>query len=289
MPELPEVETIRRQLATVLEGKKIRAVEVRLPKLIKGSAVLFKKHVVGAAITEVRRRAKLLIFGLSNGCSIIVHLKLTGQLIYQKKKVVAVGGHPIKDGHKNLPHRYTHLIVTFTDGGQLFFNDLRQFGYWKLVKTAELEKLFQEGTFGPEPLDEAFTLDVFRALLARRRTTNIKPLLMDQSFIAGVGNIYATEACFYAGVKPTRPASQLKPAEIAKLFTALKTILRQAIAKQGASADTYVDAYGQPGEYVPFLKVYGRGGQPCGRCGTTIQSISLGGRGTTFCPHCQPR
>jgi len=287
MPELPEVETIRRQLYSELKKKKITGIEIRLPRLVRGSVLSFKKGVLGSTVTDVRRRAKILILHLSNGFSIIIHLKLTGQLIYKKKNKVKIGGHPIKDGDKDLPNKYTQAIFIFKDGSKLFFNDLRKFGYFRLAKTTDLETMFQKEKFGPEPLDKRFTLEVFQALLNKKKITKIKPLLMDQTFMAGLGNIYATEACFEAGIKPTRPAGLLKPAKVIVLFKAVKRILLEAIKKQGSSSNTYVDAYGQPGGYVPLLKVYGRKGRPCRRCRTKIKSINLAGRGTAYCPKCQ--
>lgn len=287
MPELPEVETIRRQLNAALKRRTIAQVDIRLAKTIKTPVRSFTRNVRGATITEVRRRAKLLVFVLQNGWSILVHLKMTGQLIYRKGSKMAVGGHPIRGGTTDLPNRYTHIILSFTDGGRLFFNDLRRFGYWKLVRTDGLLSLFRTMPYGPEPLADDFTLPLFRDLLARKKKARIKPLLMDQAFVAGVGNIYAAEMCFAAGIRPTRTVGSLTPKETSRLFRALKKILSTAVAKQGTSADRYVDAYGQPGAYVPLLKVYGRQGQPCLRCGTVIKAISLAGRGTTFCPHCQ--
>ncbi len=287
MPELPEVETIRRELARVLIGKKITQVIVNLSKAVRGSVAVFRKKISGAKIKSVGRRAKLAIFSLSNGYSFVVHLKMTGQLIYQRQKVLKVGGHPIKDGTRDLPNKFTRVIFHLADGGTLFFNDVRKFGFLQLMPTAELENFFKRNKYGPEPLSDNFTFSVFLSLLKKKRATKIKPLLIDQTFIAGVGNIYATEICFYARLNPSRTVGSLKPREVKKLYRGLKSILKNAVNKKGTSMNNYVDAYGQSGNYVSSLKVYGRKGESCPRCGATIKNIILGGRGTTYCPRCQ--
>lgn len=286
MPELPEVETIRRELARELRDRRIRRVDIRLVKMIRGSAAAFRKKVSGARIITVSRRAKLLVFNLSNGQSFVVHLKMTGQLIYQHRSVMKVGGHPIKNGTIGLPNKYSHIIFYFAGGGTLYFNDQRQFGYIQLHATRHLDRFFHDQGYGPEPLSPAFTAVWFQRVL-QHKTTRIKQLLMDQTFVAGIGNIYATEACFYARIRPTRPAGSLSAAAAKKLHRGILLILKSAVRQQGASADNYVDAYGQPGKYVPFLQVYGREGEACLRCRTTIKNIVLGGRSTTYCPHCQ--
>ncbi len=287
MPELPEVETVRSQLATVITKKKIKDINIRMSKLIKSPLAQFKRVVIGSEIRTVKRRAKILIIELKNAHSILVHLKMTGQLIFKSKNKITGGGHPIKDGTKDLPNKYSHIFFVFTDGTKLFFNDLRQFGYMKLVKTNELPAVFEKLKFGPEPMNKEFTYQVFEKLLNNKKNSKIKPLLMDQTFISGIGNIYAIESCFAAGIKPTRRVGTLTKIEKKKLYQNLMRILKLAVKKQGTSAKNYVDAYGQPGKYVPFLKIYGRKGEPCLKCKTIIKSIHLGGRGTTFCPQCQ--
>jgi len=289
MPELPEVETIRRQLDSVLRKKKITGIEIRLPKLIKGPFFNIKKIVTWVTVERIIRRAKLLIVQLSNSYSLIIHLKMTGQLIYKHVGQLKIGGHPIKGGANDLPNKFTQAIFTFSDSSKLFFNDIRKFGYFRLIQTNNLDDLFRKENFGPEPLDDAFTLEVFKRLLSRRKKAKIKQLIMDQTQIAGLGNIYATEVCFYAGIRPTRVAGRLSKKEQEKLFNSIIDILKNAVKKQGTSSNTYVDAYGQPGKYVPLLRVYGRKGESCYKCKTTIKSINLGGRGTTFCPKCQRR
>jgi len=270
MPELPEVETIRRQLNKKIKGKKIKTVEVRLRKLVKYPLSRFKKIVEGAKIKDVKRRAKLLIIELSNGYSLVIHLKLSGQLIF-----------------KGQPNKHTHLIYYFADGSYLLHNDLRQFGFVKVIPQKELADFLAKEKFGPEPLTKEFTLRLFQKLLNRRKNAKIKPLLMNQNFIAGIGNLYADEILFFAKVLPTRKVSTLKSEEIRRIYQGIKKILPLAIKRRGASADTYVDTEGEKGSYLPLVKVYRREGQPCYICGTKIKRIKIGARSAYFCPKCQ--
>ncbi|MDD5625705.1 MAG: bifunctional DNA-formamidopyrimidine glycosylase/DNA-(apurinic or apyrimidinic site) lyase [Patescibacteria group bacterium] len=277
MPELPEVETIKNQLADKIIGKKIIKVEIRLAKLIKGvSTPFFKNKLKNAIIQNVSRRAKLLIIKISNGYSLLIHLKLTGQLIFMDHET------------DSMEHqKYTHLIYHFSDKSALIYNDLRQFGYVKLVKTADLEKIFEQEKYGPEPLKKDFTLKKFQEILFKKLRLKIKPLLMDQSFIAGIGNIYAQEACFCAKILPTRTVKSLSEKEIKNLYHCLISILKQAIKDKGSSVENYVDASGNKGIYVLKLKVYGRENLKCFRCQSKIEKMVLAGRGTYYCPNCQ--
>ncbi|MDD5289752.1 MAG: bifunctional DNA-formamidopyrimidine glycosylase/DNA-(apurinic or apyrimidinic site) lyase [Patescibacteria group bacterium] len=295
MPELPEVETIKLELNKVLRNKKIKAVVLNLPKQVHGDRKKFLKVVVGAKIKAVGRRAKTLIITLKNKKYLIFHLKMTGQLIYQGNRgdqgdqgdqggKLYGGGHPIKQDLKNLPNKFSHVIFNFSDGSHLFFNDTRQFGWVKLVEEKELANMSAE--YGPEPLEKNFTPEYFSDFLARRATA-IKPLLMEQKFIAGLGNIYAAEACFCAGISPKRSANKIKPKEIKKLYNCIKKILKLAIAKKGTSADNYVDAFGRQGNMINYLKVYGRKGKKCFRCGALLHEIRQGSRATVFCGKCQ--
>ena len=225
MPELPEVETIRRQLNELIAGKKIAKVQVSLPKMVKLSLNKFKKIVVGAKINCIARRAKILIFELSNSWSLLVHLKLSGRLIFRKK------GEKLQEQDT----KWNHLIYYFSDGSRLFHNDLRQFGYVKAVKSDELADFFVKEKFGPEPLDQDFTLDDFVAILQRRPKIKIKQFLMDPQNIAGIGNIYSDEILFYAQVHPLRRAQDLKQDEIKKIFDGIKKILPEAYKFRGSS------------------------------------------------------
>lgn len=287
MPELPEVETIRRELHTALKGRKIKRVDISLPKIVKVPAVTFRRHVVGGSVTAVHRRAKLLLVHLSTGWTIIIHLKMSGQLIWQPKKGrLRIGGHPIPGGALNLPNRYSH--VTFRmNGGTLFFNDQRQFGFLKLLKTADLNNWLISQGYGPEPLSSEFTPSIFDSLLKKHPKKKIKPMLLDQTVIAGLGNIYTDEALHFARVRPTRRVSTLRSVERHGLYRGIQHVLNLAIRHRGTSADKYLTASGQAGQMQKYLKVYSRGGRPCRRCGGTIKKIVLTGRGTHFCPRCQ--
>lgn len=274
MPELPEVETIKNQLQEKIVGKKIKAIEVNLPKLVQGMRLEeFKKRIVGAKVEKIVRRAKLLVIELSSGYSLLIHLKLTGRLIFRKN---------IEKGDEK-----SYFIYEFTDRTYLLHHDFRQFGWVRLIKTLELEKYFQEEGFGPEPLDKNFTLEKFKELLSKRPRQRIKPLLMDQTFLAGVGNVYAQESCWGAKILPTRIVKTLNEKEISDLYHYLIKVLKESIKYRGSSIDAYVDVEGEAGEYVPHLKVYNREGGRCYRCGEKIKKITLAGRGTYFCPNCQ--
>jgi len=270
MPELPEVETIVRQLNAALKGKKIKSAKVSLSRLVKCPVKKFRKAVEGAVVKRIGRRAKMIIVGLSNGCSLVIHLKMTGQLI--------AGG---------TPGKHTHIIYEFAGGGRLIHNDLRRFGFVKVMPTAELDNFFAQEKFGPEPLEKSFTPRLFAGMLAGKKGKKIKPLLMDQKFISGVGNIYGDEILFFAGVLPERKAGSLSSEEIKKIYAGIKKILSLAVKKRGSSTDDYLDARGKKGDFVKFLKVYGREGEPCKKCGAEIRRLKIGGRSAHFCPRCQ--
>lgn len=293
MPELPEVETIRRQLFKEVVGKKIKEVELRLPKLAyfdgkRGDAKNFKKNSEGVVIEKADRAAKILILTLSNGYTLLVHLKMTGQLIYRAKNgETKRGGHPWPPDSVEVPNKWTHIIFKFSDGSVLYFNDLRQFGYMKLAPTIDLKEQKEIKKLGPEPFDRKFTPGLFSQMLKKRSKAKIKPLLMDQSFLSGVGNIYADESLHYAGILPTRPAGKIKPEEIKKLHIGINKILKKSIEKGGTSVDTYVTLSGGKGGYEKYLKVYGREGEKCFRCKGVIRRVKLGGRSAHFCPRCQ--
>ncbi len=277
MPELPEVETIKNQLKVKIKSKTIKKIEVKLSKMVRDtSVVFFKKMVVGIKIKNIERRAKLLIIHLNNGYSLVIHLKLSGQLVY----------YPSLEQKKE---KHTHLIYYFSDNSCLCHNDLRQFGYVKLIKTTDLEKFFQQQGLGPEPLDKSFTLKKFKELLNKRPNSKIKPLLINQSFIAGIGNIYAQEACWGAQILPIRLVKSLTEKEIKKLHHCLIKILKLAIKSKGTTAADahYIDAQGREGSYKSKLKVYQRQNKKCFRCSQKIKRIKLGGRGTSYCPGCQ--
>lgn len=262
-----------------MKGKTIKTVEVFLPKIVKADLKFFKKAVSGATIKDVRRRAKLLILELDNNYALAIHLKMSGQLVYIGRRTARYNGQKGK---------YTHLIYYFTDGSKLIHNDLRQFGYIKLIPSDKLKELLEKKeNYGPEPLNKDFTLKVFEGLLKKYPKKRIKPLLMDQTFLAGIGNLYADEILFASGVLPTRPTGQIKPAEVKKFYQNIKKILTLAIKHRGTSADLYIDAQGKKGNFLSKLKIYQREGKKCFRCGTKIKRIKINGRSAFFCPRCQ--
>ncbi len=287
MPELPEVETLRRGLAKTIVGKVIQKVEVKNVKTITpATPVDFEKIVKGKKIEKVERRAKVLVVHLSAGRFLFVHLKMTGQLIYQPKNGKAVyGGHPQPGGLDNLPNAFTQVIISFTDGTTLFFNDMRKFGWMRLGTLAEYEII--DGNLGPEPLGKKFSLAYFCDIIRKYPKRKVKQILLDQTLIAGIGNIYADESCFYAEVLPYRVAGTLKPGEVKKLHEGIGEILKLGIAKKGTSVDTYVQLDGKAGRMVKYLKVYNKKGQRCSRCGEVISKMILNGRGTHYCLGCQ--
>jgi formamidopyrimidine-DNA glycosylase len=284
MPELPEVETIRRDLIEKILNRKINTIELRLEKIVKNPALEFKKIINNNEFTNISRRGKLLIFHLKTGEFLLVHLKMTGQLIFRDHKQTIAGGHSEKNMTLDVPNKYSHVIFSFKNKSQLFFNDLRQFGYLKIVNQKELKQITEK--FGPELIDENFTFTKFEKLLHNRKR-NIKAFLLDQTALAGIGNIYADEILFKSQILPTRNLSTLTKNEIKTLFKNIKKILTLAITHRGTTFNNYVDSNGNKGGFLKFLKVYNRSGQKCLNCQNEIQKTKIAGRGTNFCPHCQ--
>lgn len=268
MPELPEVETLKRGLEDRIKDKIIKNIEVDTAKLTNVPLKVLNQKVKNQKIKSVSRRAKVLILALSNDYNLLIHLKLTGQLV--------LGG---------LPNKFTHIIFNFTDGRRLFFNDMRKFGWLKLLNQEQLKKELAD--YGVEPLSKEFTLKKFKEILNKRKKAKIKQILLDQKLIAGIGNIYTDESCFYAKIRPMRIVKTLKPEEIKRLYEGIKKILKFAIDKKGTSADTYIQLDGSPGQMLKYLKVYGRKGEKCKRCPGIVKKIKLNGRGTHFCEKCQ--
>lgn len=284
MPELPEVETIRRDL-NLLRGARVRGVEVNKEKMVRGKPERFIKELKGLTVQRVARRGKLLIFLMNNEAALLVHMKMTGQLIYRDKKILRGGGHGIpKVKREELPNKHTHIVIAFGNGAKLFFNDMRQFGYMQLVSREELVKVLSR--YGVEPLGADFTREKLQQLLRGRKAT-VKNVLLDQRGVAGLGNIYVDELCFAARVRPMRRAAKVTAAETGKLQQAAVAVLKKSIAARGTTFSDYRDGLGGEGGFVKMLKVYGRAGQPCLRCKALLKRVKVGGRGTVYCPKCQ--
>jgi len=282
MPELPEVETIKRQLVDKVVGLTIENVLVNKPKLFVGNP----QKIIGLRVLRVMRRAKMIIIDLENDQHLLIHLKMSGQLIYADKFGQYGGGHPIPPSNIPVPNKFTHIIIEFSNGSKLYYNDIRQFGWIKILTKKKLEDELKK--LGPEPLTEEFTPEKFRENLFIHNKSKIKPTLMDQSVVAGVGNIYACEACFMARIDPRRQIKSLTTQEIKSLFCAIKKVLALAIKYRGTSADAYVTLEGRKGDYYNRRLVYNREGEQCpNNCGGKITKIMLAGRGTYFCPMCQ--
>jgi formamidopyrimidine-DNA glycosylase len=277
MPELPEVETIRIQLEKFLVGRKIIDVEVRSRKILADG----EENLLGRKIVGARRFGKVIVVDLDNGYSLLIHLKLTGQLLYQGL---------------DLPGKHTHVIFSLDSGKKLYFNDLRKFGWIKITKSKEVVADSFIGKLGPEPLVSTrgkppvgqahLTLEKFREILAKT-SRSIKVLLMDQAKISGLGNIYTNEALWLAGINPKRPSSSLSSSEAQKLYDAILKVLKQGLKWGGASDQAYLQPSGEEGKYQEHFLIYGRQGQFCSRCKNKIKKFSLGGRGTYVCPICQ--
>lgn len=280
MPELPEVENIRLQLEKYLVGHKIKNITVNHPKILEGDV----NSIQGKKILGVRRLGKLLVIDFNNASSLSCHVKMTGQLIYRGPNLPnppdispkIVGG---------VPGKHTHLIINLDKNGVLYYNDLRRFGWLKILPTEAVEKLDFVAKLGPEPLKELNRGNF--AFILRKSTKPIKNLLMDQSKIAGVGNIYANDALWLAKIDPKKPADKLSQSEEEKLLEAIEEVLKRGIKKGGASENNYVRPDGTEGSYQKHTLVYNRAHEPCKRCGTKIEKYVLGGRGTYWCPKCQ--
>jgi len=273
MPELPEVETIRQDMMKKVKGKKIESVEIKNEKNIRIiSPEQFKKKLKGRVIEDIQRRGKFLIIGLDSDDLLIFHLKLTGRLLFFP-------------GGEEEP-KYVRIVFTFTDKSRLFFADIRGFADVFLISRSDVETIPAIKNMGPEPLSPDFNPGKLKQILGGKRG-KIKPLLMDQSVIAGIGNIYSQEALYRAGIHPEREVSKLTEKEIEAIHRSLVDVLKEAIKYRGSSVDAYLDLNGKEGNYVPHLKIYGREGQICPRCGSSIKKKRVGGRGTYFCSRCQ--
>jgi len=307
MPELPEVENLRQGLEKYILGQKILSIKVSKPKLVSGKGTLRSpsKKKVSEFINEltkenfvgVDRRAKNLIFRLTNNKIILAHLKMTGQFIYLpapglrrqeagKSQEKVVGGHPIELSENKLPNKHSHIIFEL-ENGTLYYNDTRMFGY--VVYYPHISNLEEGGHFknlGLEPVSKSFTLKYFLECLKDRKS-RIKTVLMNQEIVTGIGNIYADESLFEAGINPVRPANTLTKTEIERLYNAIKRIINKAIKVGGSSVATYRLIDESRGNYAREHKVYGKHGKKCTKCNSTLKKILINTRTTVFCPNCQ--
>lgn len=321
MPELPEVETIRRGLEKKIIGLKIRRIEVLNPKSFQGNPNLLR----GKEILNIWRKAKILGVDLTGNISLLIHLKMSGQIILvgsrvkgvegsKNQKNILAGGHPTRDMLNKMPNKSTRVIFQLSYHSKpyvlskakgkvqqvsakissererswsLYFNDQRKFGWIKIVKTSDLNDDLFLKKLGPEPLEKSFTPEILKDNLLKHPKTLIKLALLDQSIVSGIGNIYACEACFNARIDPRKPTNQLTNNELTKLHQGIIDALNLSLQKGGSSKRHYINAAGEKGVFLDFAYVYDRQDQPCKVCLTKIEKITLGGRGTYFCPKCQ--
>lgn len=298
MPELPEVETVRRGLHERIIGRIIKAESHDTEKGFPNAAGDVKRFMIGARITDVRRRAKVLLIDLSTEYTLVIHLKMTGQLVWvddAHTPLTKEGGEQrFGAGHPNdsligaLPDKSTRVTITFEDGSNLYFNDQRKFGWMKLFPSVEVPNIDFMKKVGPEPLEDAFTAELFFERLQRRKNTTIKAAILDQTVLAGVGNIYADEGLWGAYIHPVTRVKDVSFQEATALWGELRDVMSLAIEKGGSSNHTYINAEGKRGSYMDFARVFRREGLPCPRHpDVLIEKIKVAGRGTHICPVCQ--
>lgn len=286
MPELPEVETVRLQLLHKLKGQTIVHADVHHRKAVAHNEQ-FPSRVTGKTIKHIDRIGKLMIFSFQNESDFffLAHLKMTGQFLFlDRVGNVGGGGHTLSPTDIHLPNRHTRISFKLKSGDQFFFNDMRLFGYVKIATAADVA--VARSKFGPEPIDDTFDVEAFTKALKRRKTP-IKAALLDQSFIAGLGNIYVDEALYAAGVRPMRRADRVTKKEAAAIAAASGAIMNASIAVGGTTFQHFVDTGGDNGNYTDYLQVFGKQNTPCPRCGTIIKKTRCAGRGTHYCPGCQ--
>lgn len=330
MPELPEVETVRRGLSELIVGKTITTTQCSdSPKSFPNDPHAVQAFVHGATITSIRRRAKVLLIDLSTQYTLVVHLKMTGQLVYRGEQTFGAG-HPNDSLIGKLPDRSTRVTITFDDGSHLYFNDQRKFGWIRLLPTMLLSPYVNGAKHnadarkrrgaqqvvdvlprasteeddavdardfaavidfmqkvGPEPLEDSFTAEQFIPRVRRRNNTSIKAAILDQTVLAGVGNIYADESLWGAQLHPSTRVRDIPDEKLAELLNEIKYVMNLSIEKGGSTDKNYVNAEGKRGSYIDFARVFRREGQACPHCGTTIDKLRVAGRGTHVCPVCQ--
>lgn len=294
MPEMPEVEVVRRQLEAHILFKAIESVELLHPKITRKNPE-FADFMKGKYFTKIERIGKLLTFSVSTPPTLTTnyqpptiymlgHLKMTGQFVYADDKGHIGGGHTLTETDFKLPHKHTRVIFHFKDGSTLYFNDMRLFGYLQLVAPEEKESIWN--SYGIEPGTPNYTWENFEKIFERRKTT-LKALLLNQKVISGLGNIYVDEACFRSGVLPFRDAPTLTKPEKKELFQHCSEVMMQSIERGGTTFYSFLTADGKKGNFSDELEVFDRAGQPCYKCGNIISKIQHAGRGTHFCSTCQ--
>lgn len=287
MPELPEVETVKRGLQALIVGKTVKDVTHDTAKSFPNAPGDVSEFLLGATIADVRRRAKVLIIDLDTDYSLVVHLKMTGQMVFRGEQVFGAG-HPNDSLVGELPDRSTRVTLEFTDGSRLFFNDQRKFGWMRLLPTIEIPNIDFMKKVGPEPLSDDFTPAVFVERIRKRANTTIKAVLLDQTVLAGIGNIYADEGLWGAKIHPSQRVRDLTDAKLKTLFKELRYVLELSIEKGGSTDRNYVNAKGKKGSYIDFARVFRREGKDCPRhSGAAIIKTRVAGRGTHLCPRCQ--
>ena len=276
MPELPEVESLRRILARSAVGRTITGARIGQKELRRRKTANFGVAITGRRIESISRRAKYLIIQLDGPDALLIHLGMSGSLTHRREGRVAA----------DLDPRHDHIAFALDDSTQVVFNDPRRFGMVRLVSHARLNDLPELKGLGPEPLGREFNVE-YLADKARGRKVAIKNLLMDQRIVAGIGNIYASEILFLAGVRPTRRAGKVRRDEIVRIVEATPVILHAAISGRGTTFRSYLDSRGEPGRFASRLRAYGREDQPCYTCSTPIRNVTLGARASFYCPKCQ--
>ncbi len=288
MPELPEVETVRRGLERLIIGRKINAVRVfDSPKSFPNAPADIDQFLIGASVEVVRRRAKVLLIDLSTKYTLVTHLKMTGQVVFISTERFGAG-HPNDSLIGELPDRSSRVELSFEDGSHLYFNDQRKFGWMKLYPTLEVPNIDFMKKVGPEPLEDSFTASDFILRVRRRNGTTIKAAILDQTVLAGVGNIYADESLWGAYIHPAARVKNVSDNQLKKLLTEIKYVMNLSIEKGGSTDKNYVNAEGKRGSYIDFARVFRREGQDCPRHpGVQVEKIRVAGRGTHICPVCQ--
>ena len=284
MPELPEVETVKIGLRKLIIGKTIIKVVNNWHKSFPNDSNQVQSFLLSTKILDISRRGKVLIIDLESKYSLVIHLKMTGQLVYKDGEKRFGAGHPNDSLVGRLPDRSTRVIFRFSDNSELFFNDQRKFGWVRLMPTVEVMNIDFFKKIGPEPLVESFTWKLLKERLSKRPNTLIKAAILDQSVLAGIGNIYADESLWGAKINPSTRVNKITDNKIKLLHRAMIDVLELSISKGGSTDKNYVDAEGNKGSYLLFANVFRREGMACPRCGTTIIKLKVAGRGTHICP-----